>query len=187
MLMSGGSKVESFDPANGELLWSADAPWLVSCGTPVWDDECVYVSGGYPAARTLAIKADDSGELVWENVNNCYEQSMLIHDGYVYGTTESGFAFCYRANDGEEMWKERMDKKISASPVLAGGNLFVSAENGTTYVFKATPEGYEEVSQNQLGNTAYATPTFVRNRILARVATGSGKEKQEHLYCIGSE
>ena len=135
----------------------------------------------------MAIKADGSGELVWENINNCYEQSMLIHDGYVYGTTESGFAFCYRASDGEEMWKERMDKKISASPVLAGGNLFVSAENGLTYVFKATPEGYQEVSQNQLGNTAYATPTFVRNRILARVASGSGNDKVEHLYCIGSE
>lgn len=188
MLMSGGSKVDSYDPKTGEKLWSADAPWLVSCGTPVWDDQNVYVSGGYPAARTFAVKADGSGEIVWENANNSYEQSMLIHDGYIYATTErSGLCVCSRASDGEEMWRTRMDANISASPVLANGNIYISAENGVTWVFRATHEGYQEVAKNTLGNTAYATPSFVRNNIIARVASGEGKDKTEYLYRIGNQ
>lgn len=186
LLMSGGSKVDSYNPKTGELLWSAKAPWAVSCGTPVWDQQNVYVSGGYPASRTFAVKADGSGEIVWENPNNSYEQSMLIHDGYIYATTENGSCVCTRASDGEEMWKTRMDAKISASPVLANGNIYISAENGVTWVFRATHEGYEEVAKNTLGNTAYATPSFVRNNIIARVATGEGKDKTEYLYRIGT-
>jgi outer membrane protein assembly factor BamB len=187
MIISGGKKVESYDPEDGSLLWSVDAPWIVTCGTPVWDEHCVYVSGGYPTGRTLAVRADGSGEVIWENTNNCYEQSMLLYNGYLYGTTESGLAFCYQASDGKEMWKQRMDRKISASPVLAGGNLYVAAENGITWVFRADPARYDEVARNQLGDSVYATPAFVRNRIVARIARGTGNDRKEILYCIGAE
>ncbi len=185
LLMSGGGKVEAYDPKTGKPLWNAAAPWTVTCGTPVWDDQNVYVSGGYPASRTMAVKADGSGAVVWENANNSYEQSLLLHDGYLYATTESGFCVCTRAADGNEMWKVRMDAKISASPVLVNGNIYVSAENGVTWVFRATPAGYEEVAKNSLGNTAYATPAFVRDNIIARVAIGTGNGKTEFLYRIG--
>jgi outer membrane protein assembly factor BamB len=133
------------------------------------------------------MKADGSGEILWQNANNCYEQSMLLHDGYLYGTTENGMCVCTRAADGNEMWKVRMDGKISASPVLVNGNIYVSAENGVTWVFRATHEGYQEVAKNTLGNTAYATPSFVRNNIIARVATGTGNDKSEFLYRIGAK
>ena len=187
LLMSGGKTVDSYDPKTGAPLWNAKAPWVVTCGTPVWDDQNVYASGGYPASRTLAMKADGSGEILWQNANNSYEQSMLLHNGYLYGTTENGMCVCTRATDGNEMWKVRMDGKISASPVLVNNNIFVSAENGVTWVFRATHEGYQEVAKNTLGNTAYATPAFVRNNIIARVATGTGNDKTEFLYRIGAK
>lgn len=185
MILSGANKVQSFDPSDGSLLWTAPGSWEVTCGTAVWDDQNVYVSGGYPQGQTLAVRADGSGEVVWDNPVKFYEQSLLLHEGYLYGLADNGVAYCFRARDGETMWRQRLEKKVSASPVLAGGNIYISAESGNTYVFRATPEGYQQVSQNVLGNTAYATPTFVRDRIIVRVAAGSGQDKQETLYCIG--
>ncbi|MEZ6094685.1 MAG: PQQ-binding-like beta-propeller repeat protein [Pirellulaceae bacterium] len=188
LIISGGNQVDSYDPKTGKSLWSVQGPWLVTCGTPVWDENNVYVSGGFPASRTMAIKADGSGEVVWENAFNCYEQSMLLHDGYLYGSTESaGFAFCIRTSDGKVMWQERMDGKVSASPVLADGKLFMSAENGTTWVIEANPEKFNVVAKNKLGTSAYATPTILRNKILLRVSSGPPNNQSETLYCIGQQ
>ncbi len=79
----------------------------------------------------------------------------------------------------------RMEKKVSASPVLANGNIYISVESGKTFVFKANPEQFEIVAENQLGDFAYPTPTIVDNKLLIRVGEGTSKDMQEWLYCIG--
>lgn len=185
MVISGGNRVESYDPATGDLLWSVDAQWVVTCGTAVWDDQRFYVSGGFPRGQTLAVEADGSGKIAWENRVKFYEQSLLLYDGYLYGLADTGVAYCFRASDGKEMWKERLEQGVSASPVLANGNIYISVESGTTFVFRATPDGYEEVARNKLGDVAYATPTFVRNRILLRVGHRENNVVSETLYCVG--
>jgi len=185
MIISGANATTSYNPASGEENWRVPGPWSVTCGTAVWSDDMVFVSGGYPTSRTMGIKADGSGEVVWENKAKCYEQSMLFFDGYIYALADNGAAYCWRAKDGEEMWVQRLDSGVSASPVLAGGNIYISVEDGTTFVFKPNPAELELVAENQLGNAAYATPTFVDNQIFLRVADGSGKNKQEWLYCVG--
>ncbi len=75
---------------------------------------------------------------------------------------------------------------MSASPVLAGGNLYLSNETGTTFVFKANPDAFELVAENRLGDDAFATPTICGGQIFLRVASQMGGRRQEMLYCIGS-
>lgn len=186
MILSGANATVSYDPTNGKELWSVPGPWSVTCGTAVWSDDLVFVSGGFPTQRTMAIKADGSEEVVWENKAKCYEQSMLFHDGYLYGLADSGVCYCWRAEDGKEMWATRMASKVSASPVLAGGHIYFTVESGRSFVIKLNPEECEIVAENQLGDTAYATPTVVDNKLLLRVAEGPETNKQEWLYCIGS-
>lgn len=187
ILLSGGSAVSGFDPASGKRLWSAPANWEVSCGTLVWDDQRVFASGGYPRAQTLCVKADGSGEIVWENRVKCYEQSLLYHDGYVYGISDPGIGYCWRATDGEEMWKARMDGPVSSSPILANGNIYYSSERGKTFVFRANPQKFELLAENQLGDSAFATPVFCDDQILMRVAFDENGVRQEYLYCIGKQ
>lgn len=187
LILSGDRSVVSYNPASGVENWRVDGPWVVTCGTAVWSDDMVFASGGFPAQKTVAVKADGSGQIVWENKVKFYEQSMLFYDGYVYGLADSGVCYCWDAADGTEMWKERMASKVSASPVFAGGHIYISVESGKTFVFKASPQQLEIIAENQLGDTAYATPAFVDDRIFLRVAEGPGKAKQEWLYCIGSE
>ncbi len=185
LLVSGCEIVASYDPATGRPLWSTPGTTQATCGTIVWDKDLVFASGGYPKSETVAVRADGSGRVVWRNAQKCYEQSMLAWEGHLYAVTDAGTAFCWSAADGTERWTARVSGKPSASPVLAGGNIYVSDERGTTNVFRADPKEFKEVARNKLGDESMATPVFCGNRIYARVAKGSGGSRQESLYCIG--
>src|SRR5690606_12332256 len=90
------------------------------------------------------------------------------------------------ASTGEEKWKGRLRAPISASPVLASGNLYVTNERGTTFVVAADPSEFRIVAENQLGAEAFATPTICGGRIYHRVATrDENSNRQEWLYCLG--
>lgn len=186
LLISGAEQVTSFNPANGKPLWTTPGTTAATCGTMVWDGDIVIASGGYPKAETIAVKADGSGKVLWKNSKKCYEQSMLAHQGYVYALDDGGVLFCWQVSDGKEMWSLRLfSGKVSASPVLVGGNIYWANENGAWYVFKPNPQRYEAVAENQLGEEGFASPAVVRNQMFVRTATSSGGKRQEWLYCLG--
>lgn len=186
LLLSGADQVCSYDPNDGKLLWSAPGTTAATCGTIVWDGDIVFASGGYPKSETLAIKADGSGEVLWKNSKKCYEQSMLATGGHLYALTDEGIVYCWRGRDGEELWNKRLRGPVSASPVLAGGNIYCCDEMGTFYVFKANPEKFELVSRNQLLDDSFASPAVSGNQLFLRVAK-LGRQRAEFLYCLGSK
>ncbi len=186
LLLSGADQVCSYDPNGGKLLWSTPGTTAATCGTIVWDGYIVFASGGYPKAETLAIKADGSGEVLWRNGKKCYEQSMLATGGHLYALTDEGVAYCWRGSDGEELWNKRLRGPVSASPVLAGGNIYWADEMGTVYVFKANPEKFDLASRNQLLDDSFASPAVSGNQLFLRVAKRGGK-REEFLYCLGSK
>lgn len=186
LLISGCEMMAAYDPASGNKLWSTPCLTMATCGTTIWDDGVVYASGGYPKPETVAVQADGSGRILWTNRVKCYEQSMLIHDGYIYAFSDAGVTFCWEAKTGREMWKTRMQGPVSASPVLVGDTIYASNERGTTFVFKANPQQFQAVAQNQLGDESFATPTVVDNRIYLRVSSRQGDSRQEALVAIGT-
>lgn len=182
LLISGADQVCSYDPNDGKLLWSAPGTAAATCGTIVWDGDIVFASGGYPKSETVAIKADGSGEVLWKNGKKCYEQSMIATGGHLYALTDDGVAYCWRGSDGEETWNKRLRGPVSASPVLAGGNIYCADEMGTFYVFKANPEKFDLVSRNQLLDDSFASPAISGSQLFLRVATRGKRE--EFLYCL---
>lgn len=194
LLMSGVREVAGYDVETGERLWKTAAKWETCCGTMIWDGDLAFASGGWPAQQTLAIRADGSGDIVWQNSVKVYEQSMILVDGYIYAQAEKGIIYCWRGSDGKEMWKSRAKGPESASPVLAGGHLYFTNELGTTFVIKPNPEEFELVATNQLGDSTFASMTMLDDRIYTRVATGQppqrgqkGSKMQDWLYCLGEE
>lgn len=183
LLISGCDLICSYDPDTGEQHWQCAGPAEATCGTMVWDGEIVFASGGYPGSETAGLNAE-TGEKIWSNGEKCYEQSLLAHDGHVYASTNSG-AVCWAADTGGERWRGRLRGKFSASPVLAGEHIYVTNEAGTVSVLRATPDEFEIVASNQLGDEAFATPTICGGRIYLRVARSTGGQRQEWLYCIG--
>lgn len=185
LLISGCFLIAAYDPTTGNQLWQTKGTTQATCGTMVWSGDLVFASGGYPDAGTFAVKADGSGQVAWQNRIKCYEQSMLAHNGYIYGLADSGVAYCWKASDGEEMWKARLKGPVSASPLLVGDKIYVSNELGTTYVLKASPDRFELIAENRLGNSSFASPVVIDNRLYLRHASGDGASRRESLYCIG--
>ena len=185
LLLSGQEKVEAYDPATGKPLWSQPGTTYATCGTMVWEGDMVFASGGYPKAETVGVKADGS-RVVWKNNQKCYEQSMLALDGHLYALTDGGVMFCWRGNDGKEMWKQRLSGPVSASPVLAGGNIYWANESGTLYVVRPTPQKFELVAENKVGNDAFPSPAVCGGQIFLRVAQRTGAQRQEYLYCFAN-
>lgn len=185
LLISGSDEVTAYNPATGKQLWTTPGTTAATCGTLVWDGDLVFASGGYPKSETLAVNAK-SGELLWANGQQCYEQSMLAHDGYLYALTDKGVCFCWRGTDGEEMWKQRLQGPVSASPVLAGGHIYQANEMGMLYVFKPNPKEFELVAENRVGTDSFASPAICGGQIFLRVGHVSGNKREEYLYCFGS-
>ena len=64
---------------------------------------------------------------------------------------------------------------IYASPMAAGGHVYLTGRNGTTVVIKDS-NTFEVVSTNSVGETVDATPAPVDNELFIR--------GEKHLFCI---
>jgi len=184
LLISGGYMIAGYNPDTGKEAWKAACLTMATCGTCVWTDGMVIASGGFPDPQTAAVAADGSGRVLWTNKVKCYEQSMLLHDDYLYALADNGVAYCWHAKSGKEQWKNRLSGPVSASPLLVGDNIYAANERGTMYVFKASPNGFQAVAKNQLGNESFATPAVADNVLYLRVAHGRRNQRQERLYAI---
>ncbi len=187
LLIAGCDLLASYDPNTGKPLWSAEATTEECVGTIVTDGGLVFASGGYPKEGTVAVRADGSGEIVWQNPTEIYAPSLLAHDGYLYTATDKGVAICWQAATGKVMWKERLGGVFNSSPVLVGDRIYVTGEEGRTYIFRADPGQWKLIATNDLGDEVFATPAICGGRIFMRVAERQVRKRQEWLYCIGQK
>ncbi|MBI1311961.1 PQQ-binding-like beta-propeller repeat protein [bacterium] len=187
LIMTGCDLVSSFDPLTGKTLWEIEGSTTECVTSTVTDGRRILTSGGYPTNHMSAVEADGSGKVAWSNKNRVYVPSMLLRDGIIYGVLDAGIASCWKSDTGEELWKERLDGNFSSSPVLVGDLIYATNEAGTTFVYRASPEGYSEVAQNRLGDEVFATPTICGSRIYMRVAQRGADGRQEFLCCLTGE
>lgn len=182
LFIQGPFKVFSYDPASGKLLWTCDGPSESTCSNVSFDEERVYASAGFPKRNFLCIRADGSGDVtkthvVWRRDGNCaYVPSLLLADDLLYMAVDGGKLTCFEAKTGQVVWDEKVRGVFSASPVLAGGHIYLPSEAGVTLVFKAGRQ-FELVAENDLADGGFATPVILDGRIYLRTL--------HHLYCIG--
>lgn len=184
LLLTGCNLVSSFDPLKGTKLWEIEGSTTEVVTSAVTDGELVFVSGGYPRRHVSAVRADGSGEIVWDKNISVYVPSMLVKDGHIFLVTDNGIARCWKSQTGEELWRGRLGGTFSASPVLVGEYIYATNEEGRTFVFRADPSEFELVAESQLGDNVMATPTICGSRIYMRVAKQREGKREEILYCI---
>lgn len=186
LVISGAGKVTSYDPQTGEERWQADGTASATCGTVVANSTHIFASGGFPESQTISIAADGSREVKWSQRVKLYEPSLLLKDNLLFGVTDKGIAYCWSADQGTEHWKTRLEGSFSASPVLVNDLIYVTNNSGTTFVFRANEESYQEIARNKLGDEAFASLAIADSKILARVVRRTGA-REEKLYCLGAE
>jgi len=184
VVVAGCNLVSSYDPATGRKLWEIEGSTEETVVTAVSDGSRIFVGGGYPKNHTVAIEADGSGRIAWQNGNRQYVPSMLVRDGHLYAVLDAGQAVCMKSDTGEELWREKIDRDFYGSPVMVGNRIYITNMGGVTSVFEASPQGGKLLAQNRLGDESFSTPSICGNRIYLRSAK-KGEPRQEFLWCIG--
>jgi outer membrane protein assembly factor BamB len=102
-------------------------------------------------------------------------------DGKVYLSRDRGEVACLDLMSGKTLWTGNLPRHrtaYSSSPILAGGKLYLTREDGTCFVL-AQGDEFKLLATNTLadGDQTVATPVFVDGQILLRT--------RQNLYCIG--
>lgn len=193
LIVASTAGVTSYDPPTGKVNWNWN--WttfanmaLRTVGSPVYSQGLIFTqSGDGGGARHLvAVRAEGQGDvtatnLAWEWKKTRpfpYVPTMLPLGDHLYFVNDRGDAGCVVARTGELLWEKPLGTKwITASPVLIDGKVYAIGEEGTVFVFKATPQQFELLAKNDMGEEVRATPAVANGRLYIR-----GKD---HLFCIG--
>lgn len=178
IVTNSGQYIRGFDPASGKELWRlSDNRTQVKVPTPVIAADLVIVTGGYPpGGRPIyAIRPGGSGELgdnavAWKTERGApYTGTPLVYDGILYALTDNGILSAYDPATGERIYQQRVagGSGFSASPVAAGGRLYLSSEDGDVSVVRAG-RTYELLATNAMGEPLMATPAISGNTLYLR-------------------
>jgi outer membrane protein assembly factor BamB len=185
MVLSGSKCVAAYDPDTGKPRWIIDGPTEQFVSSLVSLDGVLFLTAGFPTHHYLAINPDGEGnvtdtKVLWHHKpparEGAYVPSPLAAGRWFFAVSDEGWCNCFDAKSGERRWLQRLGKHHSASPVLANGLLYFTADNGDTYVVKAGDK-FELVSKNALGEECRASPAVADGHIFIR--------GDRHLFCIG--
>lgn len=184
------NRVRSYDFETGDLIWDGEGGTVNAIPTPVAADGLVYLLSGYRGNRLYAVKLDAaSGDidgadaLAWTlDQDTPYVPSPLLHDGILYFTKGNGGVLsAYDARTGQPHYGPRRlpgVRNVYASPVAAGGRIYVPSRDGTTAVIAAGPT-FEVISANMLDDGFDASPAVVGGELYLR--------GRRNLYCIAAD
>jgi outer membrane protein assembly factor BamB len=182
-------KIRSYDLASGKLLWECAGLTTNSIPSPVAVDGIVYLTSGFRGNALLAIRLGRTGDLtgtdaiVWRhNKSTPYVPSPLLYDDKLYFFAgNNGVLSCFDAKSGRALIDaQRVEglQNVYASPVGAGGRVYLVGRNGVTVVIKHSDK-LEVLATNRLDEKFDASPAVAGKELFLR--------GQEYLYCIAAK
>ena len=190
IITSATDGVRGYDFDTGELLWEGEGVTTNAIPSPVAAGGVAYLMSGYRGNRLYAVDLTSArgdiargGAIVWSlDRDTPYVPSPVLHDGILYFTkSNSGILSAYDAATGRNLYGPvRLPgiRDVYASPVVAGGRLYVTSRDGATLVAEAGPE-FVVLSANRLDDGFDASPAVAGGEIYLR--------GQRHLYCIAAD
>ncbi len=190
ILCSMPTRVIACDPETGSVLWTcsglANEKADLVYASPVVSGGIGVAFTGWINGPTIGFKLGGSGDVTASNRLWLEKQpqrigSGVVVDGRVYIVNAGpGTAQCMECQTGKILWTERLEGGESwGSLVLAAGRFYVTSRRGVTSVFRASPEKFELLAANDLGEPSNATPAISDGQIFLRT--------DGHLYCIAEE
>jgi outer membrane protein assembly factor BamB len=183
ILVPGKHRLTAFDAKTHAELWcygEGQGPYngeiIVS---PVYGDGVVFLQlwrqshihairllgGGKPPQRLWV--SDKPGGV---------EPSLLYYQGLLYALMDNGVVVCFDGTTGKEHYRERLAGACNSSPIASDGHIYVSNNEGKTFVLKAG-KTFALLGKNDLGELITASPAISGGDLIIRT--------DSHLYCIG--
>jgi outer membrane protein assembly factor BamB len=182
-------KIRSYDLATGDILWECGGLTPNVIPSPVAGEGVVYCMSGFRGNALLAIRLDRTGDLtgtdaiLWQHKKSTpYVPSPLLYQNRLYFfASNNGILSCFDAKTGQPLIDaERIEslQGVYASPVAAGGRIYLVGRNGTTVVLRPSDK-LEILATNVLEEKTDASPVPVGKDLLLR--------GREHLYCLAEK
>lgn len=170
----------AYDPMTGKELWRLTHGGMNGALRPIAGHGMMFLTSGH-SKQMVAVKEGVKGEvpkdaIAWTLSKGVPSRpSLLLRGDLLFMTSDDGICSAVEAKTGKVLWGERIDGEYSASPVLAGGNIYACNQSGKTFVLAAEPK-FEVVAENRLADGFMASPAIAGNALFLRTKT--------HLYCI---
>jgi outer membrane protein assembly factor BamB len=188
IVVNGWKHIGGYDHKTGKELWKLRGGGDIPVPTPVFLDGLIVITNAHGSMRPIyAIRTDAAGDITesragiaWsqDRAGN-YMQTPLLHNGLGYFCFDNGILSVYQLATGERLYQQRLGEGrtgFSSSPVAAGGRLYITSEEGETYVLALGRE-YKLLARNELGETVMATPAISGDVLYIR--------GRKHLFAVG--
>ncbi len=186
IVMNGQNSARGYDLKSGKELWRCAGQTDRPAASAVAADGLVFVGSGYRGSFLGAFRVDGRGDLaktknvVWSQDHDTPDiASPLLSQGRLYfHKGKSGALSCVDAKTGKPLFPAQRIPELGdiyASPLAAGGHVYLFDRDGTVVVIKDAGT-LEIVATNSLGETIDATPAAVGNELIVR--------GEKHLFCF---
>ena len=188
VIMNGQSFARSYDLETGKELWRCSGQTERPVASAVADKGLAFVGSGHRGSFLGAFRMDGKGDIkgtdkvAWTiNRDTPDIASPLLSSGRIYFyKAKEGLLTCVDAMTGKPYYMASRIPGVEstyASPVAAGGYVYLTARSGTTVVIKDAKE-LSIVETNSVGEPVDATPAPAGNELFLR--------GEKHLFCIAS-
>ena len=181
------TRVCGFDVDTGDVAWFCEGiagqRGDLAYSSPMIENDLCVMFGGFKGPA-IAFPVRGSGDItssrLWRTTDRNPQNigTGYLLDGYAYRLGAGPNTIdCLNAKTGEVVWQQRVaSRPFWGSIVYNGKHAYATDQSGTTYVFQLSPDGYQEVAKNELGDTCNATPALAGGRIYIRT--------YQKLWCI---
>lgn len=173
LVIPGAQWAAAYAPENGKEIWRLDHGKGFSV-TPmaIYDSGLIVFATGYMRPQFVAVDPTGTGDvskthLKWRTRGAPTMPSFVVNDGKIYSISDDGILICVDVKTGKELNKKRVGGNYSSSPLLAGGNLYISSREGQMKVVKCSPE-LETITTNQFKSSIMASPILIGEDLLVR-------------------
>lgn len=192
LLISNGAQLcNAYDVNTGEELWRFFYGHDSTVGMPLAYNGLVFFNSGWifeenraSYVKFFAVDPRGRGDIAethlkWQSEDDIPQiTTPVIVDGRIYMVHERGALSCVDAMTGKTIWNEKLRGQFNASPIYAGGHIYIPEVRGSVYVIKPGDSFYL-VAENKFDESIKATPAFVDGNIILRT--------ENYLYRIGKE
>lgn len=175
IVANGFPYIAGYDFKTGRELWRLKSGGDIPVPAPFMAHGLIYVANAHgDKAPLYAIRPEASGDITppsgssvsagvaWSNERNgSYLQTPVVYGDLIYASTSQGIFKCYDAKTGRLMYEQRLGEggSFTSSPIAADGKIYVTNEEGQTFVVKAGPR-FSLLRTNELGDVVLSTPAL---------------------------
>jgi outer membrane protein assembly factor BamB len=186
VVMNGQTCARAYDLETGKELWRCGGQTERPVASAVAADGLVILGSGFRGSFIGAFNLGGKGDIentkhvAWSWDHDTPDiASPLLSGGRVYFYKgKTGMLTCADAATGKPHYTATQIpglKSIYASPIAAGGHVYLTGRSGTTVVIKDSDQ-LSIVATNSVDETIDATPSPVDNELFLR--------GEKHLFCI---